>query len=624
MPQFKITAPDGKQYVVTAPDNASQEAVLAYAQSQFGESPEKQARKAEQLAKDREQYAPTNGMGTFDRLASGMGMGMTNAARGVGQLLGMTDQGAIDEAKALDAPLADTTAGKIGNVAGNVAVMAPAALIPGANTVAGSALIGAGTSALTTPGNASDRGMAGLFGGLGGAAGQAIPRVIGSIRAASEPLTQAGRAKIIGRVMNRAVGDEAATVASRLRGAQPLVPGSMPTAAEVGESGGMAALQRAMSAADPEAYAHRGMQQGSARLDALRSIAGDETKMAAAKTAREAASKAIYQQADVGMAPVDGYFKSLMQRPQFQSAIESAQKLAKDGGLDDIFFRDVKGEPIGLIGEGAHFLKKAMDEASEYGSASYTGKASAKAAGDTNALFQKWLEKSIPEYEAAKTAFAKNSVPINQMQIGQALLEKAAPALSDYGALSKETAAKFAQALRSGDQVAATATGFPGATMGKVLDSKQMQLVENVAKDLARKANAQDLGRGVGSNTFQNFAMDNLSQSMGMPSAVKAIGGMIPGVSPTATMLLKGAQGVGGLAYKNAEEQIRRDMAQALLNPQAASRLMEAAARPGIATRAFNQLPDAVKKALPPEELVRLLQATPGIAGITSANAYQQ
>lgn len=624
MPQFRITSPDGKEFVVTAPDGASQDAVLAYAQKHFGESSEKQAQRAAVLADDREKYSPTKDMGAWSRFAAGAGMAMTNAARGVGQLVGQVSQNDVDEAKARDQALAETTGGKIGNIAGGVATFAPTALIPGANTVTGAALIGGVANALTTPGNVSDRSMAGMFGAAGGAAGQAIPRVFGALKAASEPLTQGGRSKIIGRVMNRAAGDDAAIAARNMRGGQPLVPGSNPTAAEVADSGGIAALQRAMSAADPEAYAHRGMEQAGARLNVLRDIAGDPAKMAAAKQAREAAADALYKQADVGMAPVDGFFKSLMQRPQFKDAIAQAQKLAKDGGLDDIFFRDKNGQPIGLIGEGAHYIKKALDEAGEYGSASYTGKAAAGTANSTNKMFQQWLDKSIPEYAAAKAAFAQASKPINQMQVGQELLEKAAPALSDYGALGKETAAKYAQALRNGDAVAANATGMSGATMKNVLSPAQMQSVENVARDLARKVNAQDLGRGPGSNTFQNFAMDNLSEAVGMPSAVKAIGGAIPGVAPMSTMLLKGAQAVGGMAYKNADEAIRRDMAQALLNPQAAARLMEAAARPGMATRIFNQLPPAVRKQLPPEELVRLLQAMPGVAGVVSANAHQQ
>lgn len=43
MPKYKITAPDGKAYVVTAPEGATQEQVLAYAQQHYGEQAKQSA-----------------------------------------------------------------------------------------------------------------------------------------------------------------------------------------------------------------------------------------------------------------------------------------------------------------------------------------------------------------------------------------------------------------------------------------------------------------------------------------------------------------------------------------------------------------------------------------------------
>jgi hypothetical protein len=43
MPDYEITSPDGKKFVVTAPDGATQEQVLAYAQEQFAQAPAKEA-----------------------------------------------------------------------------------------------------------------------------------------------------------------------------------------------------------------------------------------------------------------------------------------------------------------------------------------------------------------------------------------------------------------------------------------------------------------------------------------------------------------------------------------------------------------------------------------------------
>jgi hypothetical protein len=378
-----------------------------------------------------------------------------------------------------------------------------------------------------------------------------------------EPLYSGGRDAIAGRTLNRVAGDDAANVISRLNQAAPLIPGSMPTAAQVAENGGIAALERMASGSNPSAYTTRAMEQSSARLSALRGIAGDDAKMAAAVSARNAAKQALYDQADVGMAPIDSMFKGLQMRPQFNAAIARAEELARDRGLQDIFFRDTKGQPIALIGEGAHFIKKALDEAGEYGSKSFMGKAGAGTANKTNELFQTWLEKSIPEYGMAKQAFAAGSKPINQMEIGQALLNKVQPALADFGALGRESGATYATAMRNADALAAKATGFPGSTMANVLDPAQMSTVTNIAKDLARKANAQDLGRGVGSDTFQKLSMQNIAQQSGMP-------GMTAGL-----LSLPGVSRATNWVYRDTDAKLQSMIADALMDPKKAAALMK-------------------------------------------------
>lgn len=442
-------------------------------------------------------------------------------------------------------------AGGAATLLGNAGRMALAGAIPG----------------VLEYGSAGERAQRGA---IGAASGASLPVVGAGVKtgwALGEPLFNKGREAIAGRVLNRVAGDGASAAAQRLRGATEMVPGSAPTAAQVAENGGIAALERQAAAANPTAYTERAMEQASARLNALRSVAGDDAQMAAAQAARQQAKAALYGQADVGIAPVDGFFKGLMMRGQFKAAVSRAQELANDSGLGDIFFRNSKGEPIALIGQGAHYIKKALDEAGEYGSSSYTGRTAAGNADKTNDLFQNWLKQHIPEYDAGKQAFAAASKPINQMEIGQALLEKARPALADFGALGKETSNAYATALRNGDALAAKATGFPGARMGSVLTPQQMQLVEGVAKDLARKANAQDLARGPGSDTFQKLAMQNIAQQSGMP---RTVGGLLdlPGVSRATAW-----------AYRDTDEKMQALLSDALLDPQKAAALMERASK---------------------------------------------
>lgn len=98
------------------------------------------------------------------RIAAGMGKAVYDVGRGAGQmgrqaleavgarriadLINLPTQADIDEARRLDQPLSDTGGGKLGEVLGNVAMFAPTAMIPGANTVTGAGVIGGVMGAL--------------------------------------------------------------------------------------------------------------------------------------------------------------------------------------------------------------------------------------------------------------------------------------------------------------------------------------------------------------------------------------------------------------------------------------------------------------------------------------------
>lgn len=150
------------------------------------------------------------GMSGTEKFLAGAGKGMTDIARGVGQVLGLGDQQSIDEAKARDAPLTNTGAGLAGDIAGNLAATVipgvglgglatrgaalalPAALARIAPTV-GAAATGAGIAAGTTP-IASDetRAHAAGFGAAGGAAGDVGARVLSRI---AQPIMQSPQVK---------------------------------------------------------------------------------------------------------------------------------------------------------------------------------------------------------------------------------------------------------------------------------------------------------------------------------------------------------------------------------------------------------------------------------------------
>lgn len=165
MAKYRITGPDGGNYEITAPDDASQDEVLAYAQQNYGApaEPERAAAPAQSASPAQQPMSSvTDGMGVGERLGAGAGKAVADsyrgakqfgtqgllgqaalasgAARGAGlnQLASLVDRSAgqnllasltgqqadIDEAKRLDAPLMSTGAGVTGNVLGNLATLA--------------------------------------------------------------------------------------------------------------------------------------------------------------------------------------------------------------------------------------------------------------------------------------------------------------------------------------------------------------------------------------------------------------------------------------------------------------------------------------------------------------------
>lgn len=464
---------------------------------------------------------------------------------------------------------------------------APSMVIPagGAATLLGNAgrmAIAGGLPGVLEYGSLDERGARGALGATAGAAFPLAGAGIKSTKSFLEPLYQGGREKIAGRVLNRVAGDNADIVAQRLAAAAPVLPGSMPTAAQVAESGGIAALERAASASNPEAYTQRYMQQAGARLGALRGIAKDAPTREAAELARDSAAGPLYAQAKAAIMDKSPELAAALDRLP-PSVISHAQKLAKLAGEPLQMGKDVPEQIVssGVLdaagkaitktipaktakysGKALHYIKLALDDSlSKVGEGSL-GNTEKRLMMGVKENFLDAVDSGIPSYGQARQKFAELSRPVNQMDIGQKLVDKLTPALSDHGALGQETAATFARALRDGDALAASATGYKGATLGSVMDPSQMQTLSAIGQDLGRRSNAQNLGRGVGSDTFQKLSMQNIAEQSGMPRLTRGLLDL-PGVSRATSWV-----------YRDTDQQMQGLLADTLLDPQKAAELM--------------------------------------------------
>lgn len=116
--------------------------------------------------------------GWAGRNLAGMGSAVVNAYQGLKGAIPRLDS---DPNQVRDQNIIADSA-PVGNIAGNVAMLAPTALIPGANTVTGAATIGAVQGALLTPGDIKARAMAAGLGAAGGAVGAGASKVFGAAR----------------------------------------------------------------------------------------------------------------------------------------------------------------------------------------------------------------------------------------------------------------------------------------------------------------------------------------------------------------------------------------------------------------------------------------------------------
>lgn len=156
--------------------------------------------------------------GAESNFLAGIGSGMDDLIKGAGQRLGMVSQEDIDEKARLDAPLKDTGAGMAGNITGKVATSLPAMFVPGANTLLGSAAVGAGLGALepTQTGESVGKNMA--LGGAGGAVGQMGGAMLGRALRPVQPQTSQVQNELAQAAVRRGIPLDAAD----LTGSKPL------------------------------------------------------------------------------------------------------------------------------------------------------------------------------------------------------------------------------------------------------------------------------------------------------------------------------------------------------------------------------------------------------------------
>jgi hypothetical protein len=552
----------------------------------------KEARAAAQMEADRKLYDPTNDMNGFETTAAGFGKAIVDTGRGVGQLLGLVDRKDVDEVKARDAALMNTTGGTVGNVAGNIAIALPTVAIPGAATLRGAAAIGALQGLTQQVGTEDSRTNNMLLGGAAGAGGVALGRTMSGVaqgaKALIEPFSQSGREKIAGRVIQRFADNP--NVVLTAKGAKS-VTGATPTIAEETADAGMARLQDAVRATDTQIAGRidaRLADNNAARVAVLENLAGNDATRSAADAARKSATQDLYQTATKANYTVDDTLGNLLDRPAVKQAMERAKKLAENNGRTFSFStpsvdhfgglgNNAKESTRQITGQGLQDLKMAMDEMLTDPTAGFTGKAG-NTIKDLRGQIIDWMEKANPDFKAARQGYAAASKPLNQMDVGAALLNKGASNTSDLAGNVRLMPNKLTGMLKDEQGLIESATGRKGVgnSLSDVLTPEQENLVRTLIGEVDRSGAVARAGNGPGSATAQRMAAQNVLSRLigptGLPSswAESAIANTVVG-KPLNLLY-------GGIA----EPKIQQALAEAVLDPAKAKQFLFSAQQQGI------------------------------------------
>lgn len=518
------------------------------------------------------------------RFLAGTGKGLTDVGQGLSQAVGFSDNADVLAKRRLDQALQDTTGGKWGSVVGNVAAMLPTALIPGANTMAGAALIGGG-SGLVQPSTSvkealMNTGLGTVAGPLAVGAGRAVGAGYQGVKALLAPFFQNGQEAIAARALQASATDPV-RAAANIGSAPQLVPGSAPTTAQAALDPGLAQLERTLRGM-PEMAAPFQMNdaaQRAARANVLENIAGrgshyEDITKGRSVFANEDYANAVKQGIDPKTAQAFmPQIQSLMERPSIQQAQKDAIRLAKENGIA------LSESPAGSL-QGLDWIKKALDNkisiAANPGSS--IGKEELRALLQTKGDLMSLMEQLSPAYKQANQNYAQMSGQVNSMDVARDLMGRLQQQGSEYiPGGGKEMTSAFMRALSQSKDSVRKATGM-NQSIGDVMPKADLQAIENVAHDLGRKAFVQDAGRAVGSPTAQNLASQNLLQQLLGPTGMPK--------SWAESTLLQSLIRPYGFVAKAGEPKIQGLLAQAMADPQLGRALLSrAAGQPGPMTQ---------------------------------------
>lgn len=529
----------------------------------------------------------------------------------------------------------DNSAASVARVGGNIAATLPATgLLGGVAKLAGATKLGnaIASGGMTTGGQAAglsakaadlltrtaggainggvSAGMVNPDDAVGGAVvGAAMPGAIGALGAGAKIIGNSGAA-IRDLVTNKGQQKIALNALARFAdnpnmldqaASQITETGAKPTLAEINKDAGIATLQRSLSQLDPNIsarFAERAGENNAARIKVLQDIAQNDAARTQAEFTRAEEAKPFYEQAKNAVYNVDESLKGLLDRPAFKEAMKRAKTLAENSGREFSFTTPAKISGEGATKKGAakisgqslQDLKMAMDEMLSDPQSGFSGKAG-NVLRDNRAALIDWMEGVNNAFKDGRETYAELTKPLNQMDVGQRLLDKTTSAIRDMGGNQRLQANAFSKALNDEQGLVRKATDFKGVNaLADVMTPQQIAALNSIRSELELSANLSNAANGAGSQTAKSLASQNLLRSLGLPDYAAN--------NALTETLMRPFQ----FAAKSSEPRIREQLAEFLLNPDALKAAKESIAK---------QKPNALARLIQGSNNPLLYQAAP-------------
>lgn len=440
-------------------------------------------------------------------------------------------------------------------------------------------------------------GVAGRGAGAGLAAGnEALVKPV---------LRVANPARIVGENLPRIAGVDPADYVAALRGpgAAEWVPGSLPSVAQAGAQGlgannvPVVQLEKWMRSNVPTfltKFDQRGVQNNDARLGALSQVAGTDADLQAAKAARQAAVGPKYQEAYATPVTADAGLDAITGTQAFPAAVERAQRLAgneipprevvvqhpTEPTVRASSILDANGNPVTVYTapatpgqysvQGLHDTIGALGLMEGDQSLGLVGKES-RAIGNIRRKLTDWLTTASPDFADAQQTYAQHSVPVNNMEAGQTVLNGLQGGSASGGG-------NPAMQLRNFRNLVNKATNpelvdYPS-------DASTQAVFDNIGKDLQR-ATVSNAGGPPNSSTALNMRSDDWVSKLLNDGSRGDPSGTANTLAGAAGTVIGGPAGAGGALYGVGKvsswlnHRLLEAYEDALLNPASAADLIE-------------------------------------------------